>query len=611
MDTVASDLAHAIVLAGVRHEETLQTYEQGPKRKSRWSECKVAKKGKRWGQPDDKPYKPLCYVDLPMGLTEKEIDQFLREQRLEDLHRKIQAHELEDFAPDIRPPSPPPVYDKAGNRLNTRDIRIRKAMTAEYNRLIRYMIKNVEGYLPPVDWKPSKLLKKIIIPIEKFPQAPFMGVIIGPSGVNHKKLQDTTGCKIFIRGRDIGDKWQSEEEAAMPQHVHVEGETEEQILAAERLIEPLLNPESPEFEYARLHGMQYWAQIRGFSMNKAEQRCSICGALGHLGFECPETNNERYNKLANVTCTICGDKGHVASDCKKAMEANKRENVDWKEQAEKKAQMEQSFNDMMGDLGNLGGAASGSGAAAAPSTLVPAGAPPVGAAVPPPGAAGSGVDKSVICPAHLVGKLIGPAGATIKKLAADTGAQINMDQVQHASGGKAVVITAADPAVRERAKAAVSEWIKNNSTGGMIGAPPPVAPRAVLPGQPNLRPPVQPLNRPPAVGSYSMPARPPTVRPPVGVAPPLLRPPPGYAPPAGAAPAGVRPGTYGAAPPASAGAPGGYGQPGQPGAPTYVQPPPGVGQQYPPNLPKPGLVHPPQGLNQYGGGCGYPPPKTG
>ncbi|CAJ1437955.1 unnamed protein product, partial [Effrenium voratum] len=155
-----------------------------------------------------------------------EIDQFLREQRLEDLHRKIQAHELEDVDPDIRPPSPPPVYDKGGNRLNTRDVRIRKAMTAEYNRLIRYMIKHVDGYLPPVDWKPSKLMKKIIIPIEKFPQAPFMGVIIGPRGVNHKRLQDTTGCKIFIRGRDIGDKWQTDEEAAMPQHVHIEGETE-------------------------------------------------------------------------------------------------------------------------------------------------------------------------------------------------------------------------------------------------------------------------------------------------------------------------------------------------------------------------------------------------
>lgn len=400
-DLVASDLTSAIVLAGVRHEETIATFDEGPKRRSRWSECKVAKRGKRWGLQDDKPYKPLCYVDIPMGLSEKEIDQFLREQRLEDLHRKIQAHELEDVDPDIRAPSPPPVYDKGGNRLNTRDVRIRKAMTAEYNRLIRYMIKNVEGYLPPVDWKPAKLMKKIIIPIEKFPQAPFMGVIIGPRGVNHKRLQDTTGCKIFIRGRDIGDKWQTDEEAAMPQHVHIEGETEEQILHCERLVEPLLNPESPEFEYARTHGMQQLAMVNGFSLNKAEQRCGICGALGHLGFECPETNNQNY-KMANVTCSICGDKGHVASDCKKAAEINKRENVDWKAMAEKKAQMDKDFNDMMSDMGPAG-------APKAPSTMMPS-----DTGMPQPGGGGA-VDKSIIVPSNMVGKIIGPAGATIDR----------------------------------------------------------------------------------------------------------------------------------------------------------------------------------------------------
>eukprot|EP00442_Polarella_glacialis_P053025 CAMPEP_0115115060 /NCGR_PEP_ID=MMETSP0227-20121206/42445_1 /TAXON_ID=89957 /ORGANISM="Polarella glacialis, Strain CCMP 1383" /LENGTH=570 /DNA_ID=CAMNT_0002515615 /DNA_START=55 /DNA_END=1764 /DNA_ORIENTATION=+ len=469
-DLVASDLTSAIVLAGVRHEETLAQFDEGPKRRSRWSECKVAKKGKRWGLPDDKPYKPLCYVDLPMGLTEKEIDQFLREQRLEDLHRKIQGHELEDVDPDIRAPSPPPVYDKAGNRLNTRDVRIRKAMTAEYNRLIRYMIKHVEGYLPPVDWKPAKLMKKIIIPIEKFPQAPFMGVIIGPRGVNHKRLQDTTGCKIFIRGRDIGDKWQTDEEAAMPQHVHIEGETEDQILHAERLIEPLLNPESPEFEYARTHGMQQLAMVNGFSLNKAEQRCGICGALGHLGFECPETNNQNY-KMANVTCTICGDKGHVASDCKKAAEIHKRDNVDWKDMAEKKAQMDKDFSDMMGDLGNKQ-------AAAAPQTMVPMDPSAAGGMGGMGG--GSAVDKTVICPASLVGKIIGPAGATIKKMASDTGTQINMDSMVQPGGGKAVVITASDPAARERAKAHIQNWIKEQQAQGGL-APTPYQPKAGMP----------------------------------------------------------------------------------------------------------------------------------
>ena len=30
----------------------------------------------------------------------------------------------------VRPPSPPPVYDKGGNRLNTRDVRIRRGHRA-------------------------------------------------------------------------------------------------------------------------------------------------------------------------------------------------------------------------------------------------------------------------------------------------------------------------------------------------------------------------------------------------------------------------------------------------------------------------------------------------
>jgi len=349
-ELVCADASQAIVLADARHEEALATLEDTAKRKAGTSEQPYPKKGKRWGLADDKPFRPLPYVDLPVGLSEKEVDQFLREQRLEDLHRKLQLHQLEDADPDIRAPSPPPVYDRAGNRLNTREVRTRKTMMAEYNRLIRYMIKTIEGYVPPPDWKPQKLVKKVIIPYERYPQAPFMGVIIGARGVNHKRLQETTGCRIFIRGRDIGDKWQTDEELQMPQHVHIEADTEDQIAGAEKLIMPLLNPESPEFEYARTHGMQQLAIVNGFTLDKKEQRCGVCGAVGHLGFECPETNQLNY-KMADVVCSICGDRGHTATDCKQTAEKHKQENVDWKVEAEKKHAMEAEYNKMMNELG--------------------------------------------------------------------------------------------------------------------------------------------------------------------------------------------------------------------------------------------------------------------
>ncbi|CAL1130796.1 unnamed protein product [Cladocopium goreaui] len=92
---------------------------------------------------------------------------------------------------------------------------------------------------------------------------------------------------------------------------------------------------------------------------------------------------------------------------------------------------------------------------------------------PGPGAGQSNVDKTIIVPGHLVGKIIGPAGATIKKMAADTGAQINMDSVVQPGGGKAVVITAADPAARERAKAHVQSWIKDQAPAMGTGYQPP------------------------------------------------------------------------------------------------------------------------------------------
>merc|ERR1719375_2809874 len=112
--------------------------------------------------------------------------------------------------------------------------------------------------------------------------------------------------------------------------------------------------------------------------------------------------------------------------------------------------------------------------------------PPPGGMMPPPGGAppsgaGGVVDKSIICPPALVGKMIGPAGATIKKMAADTGAQVNLDRDIAQGGGKAVIITAADPMVREKAKAHVQNWIRQNQGPAPNMAPPNMAPPNMAP----------------------------------------------------------------------------------------------------------------------------------
>lgn len=95
------------------------------------------------------------------------MDQFLREQRLDELSMKLVNGELEFGDPDIRAPSPPPAYDRVGNRTNTRDVRVRNAMVSEHQRLLEYVAKHVPGFIPPADFKPMKKIKKIIIPQEK------------------------------------------------------------------------------------------------------------------------------------------------------------------------------------------------------------------------------------------------------------------------------------------------------------------------------------------------------------------------------------------------------------------------------------------------------------
>lgn len=56
---------------------------------------------------------------------------------------------------------------------------------------------------PPADYKPMQLKKtrKMYIPIKKFPEYNFIGLIIGPRGITQKNMEKETGAKIAIRGR--------------------------------------------------------------------------------------------------------------------------------------------------------------------------------------------------------------------------------------------------------------------------------------------------------------------------------------------------------------------------------------------------------------------------
>ncbi len=43
--------------------------------------------------------------------------------------------------------------------------------------------------------------KKVFVPTEEYPHINFLGILLGPKGVNQKSMERDTGCRILLKGR--------------------------------------------------------------------------------------------------------------------------------------------------------------------------------------------------------------------------------------------------------------------------------------------------------------------------------------------------------------------------------------------------------------------------
>jgi splicing factor 1 len=268
------------------------------------------RKRKRFSPIPEKSYLPPPFVDMPIGLSMADVDQFFREQRLDDLTSKLSRNDWEFGDPDIRPPSPPPTYDRHGARTNSLEIRVKTSMQKEYQRLVAGLLKKLGpmGYIAPQDFKAPKITKRVPIPQEKYPDINFSGMILGPRGLNHKRLEDESGCQISIRGRGTRGQLESqtEEELNMPMHVCIIGDDDDKIAIAIKSIEPLIDPLHPEFEAERLKGLEQLALITGTVTAAKERQLRLVEAGGIEEFS--------YTMI-EIKCDVCGGRGHLPSDC--------------------------------------------------------------------------------------------------------------------------------------------------------------------------------------------------------------------------------------------------------------------------------------------------------
>lgn len=197
------------------------------RRRRRWSskdaDAKPRRKRSRWASPPTQSMRcravranaaaegavlttrPTLHRVSPAGPSSTQMQLARLQLRLQDINRRLstvaQDAAKREQDPD-RTPSPPPVYDSVGKRLNTREIRMRNALNSEQQSVMREMVKlNPELSKVAGFGGPQKLERRIYFPVEEYPDYNFMGRIIGPRGNTHRRLEAQTGCRISIRGK--------------------------------------------------------------------------------------------------------------------------------------------------------------------------------------------------------------------------------------------------------------------------------------------------------------------------------------------------------------------------------------------------------------------------
>eukprot|EP01117_Protostelium_nocturnum_P012086 TRINITY_DN4428_c0_g1_i1.p1 TRINITY_DN4428_c0_g1~~TRINITY_DN4428_c0_g1_i1.p1 ORF type:complete len:426 (-),score=125.80 TRINITY_DN4428_c0_g1_i1:104-1381(-) len=259
----------------------------------------------RWAPPDNySAQQSLKFVSSEMTLEQQEA--LGVRLRIDEITKKLSLNDLDlDYSAD-RSPSPEPVYDKDGKRVNTRDQRAKERLTLERHQLVVLANKMQPQFKPPGDYVPVtvKKTRRMHIPVEKFPGYNFIGLIIGPRGNTQKRMERETGVKISIRGKgsvkEGKGKKQHNPGEDEPLHVFLTGDNEVQLEKAARMVKDLLTPlEEGKNEHKR-------QQLRELAEINGTLRDRMWGT---------NPDDEASFDRAEVKCEICGDASHPTSDC--------------------------------------------------------------------------------------------------------------------------------------------------------------------------------------------------------------------------------------------------------------------------------------------------------
>ena len=228
--------------------------------------------------------------------------------------------------PRDRSPSPEPVYNSQGVRINTRIDRTKNQLISQRNNAITKLKEIDPEYQPPsaFKYKNASLEEKVIIPADEHPHINFVGLILGPRGKQLEEIKEETKCQIIVRGKGslrsgmTGIKKDGTKVDALddPLHAWIQGTTAEDVKKAAKKIQDLIdmeiyNPDCEQMVALRAKHMHDLAVLNG-TLKEYEVKCLNCGRMGHQTWQC----GDGKSFTSAVICSACGGVGHLTKDCR-------------------------------------------------------------------------------------------------------------------------------------------------------------------------------------------------------------------------------------------------------------------------------------------------------
>ncbi len=271
-----------------------------------WNADQPRKRKSRWDPSGTKTFIPGVPSFMPVFLSQPANECFMLRVRIDEITHKLTSAQLDIPPEHERSPSPPPVYDSHGKRLNTREMRVKEKLMRERQKYIERAQDLNPMFKAPADYRPlaTKKYRKLYIPLKKHPEYNFIGLIIGPRGITQKTMEKETGAKIAIRGKGSvkdgkkADKMNFGDDDEL--HVLVQADTDEALEAASALVAKLLVPVE---EGKNEHKRQQLRKLAEYN-----------GTLRDQSFQRDQAAGKAYTGI-DVVCGICGEPSHPTADC--------------------------------------------------------------------------------------------------------------------------------------------------------------------------------------------------------------------------------------------------------------------------------------------------------